>query len=261
MLRAMVSFLFAFAVGDGSAGPGIDPPRPERNPPFVISAQVGLASLVSLSDNQLMKMADLLHTLAVSEAASTGEWERIRPALEVVSRRAVPALNWFALPDGAYWSVQAGKEAGNLSGRAYFPKVLAGETIIGDLVVSTATRNPVAIVAVPVVGADGKTVGVLGASVYLDELSRRIQEEMGLDRSTIFYSFDATPLVALNWDPELIFLRPMESDEAELPSAFAHMLERESGELRYRFRGETRSVLFRKSPVTGWWYVFGVREN
>lgn len=265
-MKPILSFLCAFAVGPRIAmaadapGPGANPIRSETNPPFEVSGGVALASLMSLSDNHLMKMADLLHTLALSEAVRTGEWERIRPALEVVSRRSVPALNWFALPDGSYWSVQKGEEAGNLSGRAYFPKVLAGKTVVGELVVSTATRKPVAIVAAPVTGADQKIVGVLGASVYLDQMSQRIQKEMRLDPSTIFYSFDETPLIALNWDPGLIFFRPMESEEAETTEVFAQMLERESGAVRYRFRGGERSVLFRKSPVTGWWYALGVRE-
>lgn len=228
---------------------------------FSVSGEVALASLMSLGDGQLKQMADLLHTFAITEAARSGKWERIRAGLEVVSERAVPALNWFALPDGSYWSVQNGKEPGNLSGRAYFPRALAGETVIGELVVSTATQRPVAIVAVPVEGTEGQVVGVLGASVYLDRLSRKIKQQLALGPESIFFSFDATRLVGLNWDPELIFLRPMESDEPQLSKAFGYMRERERGLVRYRFRGEMRSVLFRRSPVTGWWYAFGVREN
>lgn len=32
----------------------------------------------------------------------------------------------------------------------------------------------------------------------------------------------------------------------------------EAGSLTYDFRGRQRSVVYRKSPVTGWSYVFGI---
>lgn len=40
---------------------------------------------------------------------------------------------------------------------------------------------------------DKTVVGVLGSSVYLDQLSTRLEREMDLDNLMIFYSFDAQP--------------------------------------------------------------------
>lgn len=117
-----------------------------------VKGGVALASLMSLSDGHLQKMADSLQLLGLSDVAHSADWEQIEDPLAEVAKRNVPALNWFALPDGSYWSVQHGKENTNLSTRAYFPKVLSGQTVIGDLIVSKATGNAIAIVAVPVVG-------------------------------------------------------------------------------------------------------------
>jgi hypothetical protein len=225
---------------------------------FDLKGDVALSSLMSLSDGHLKKMAEAFLILRDTEAGRSADWRRLRGPLAALARNNVPALNWFALPDGSYWSVQHGKEAANLSPRAYFSKLLAGQTVIGDLVVSKATGKPVAIVAVPVFGAGGVITGVLGASVYLDKLGEIIDREMDLDETMIFYSFDHSSLVALDWDPHLIFVQPRESGEADLARAFEEMLGKERGLVCYRFRGKQRTVMFRKSPVTHWWYAFGI---
>ncbi len=200
-----------------------------------------------------------MQILAASPEAQSADWQKIRPALARVGQQNVPALNWFALPDGSYWSVQEGKAPRNLSTRAYFPRLLAGNRVVGDLVVSKATGRSVAIVAVPVVRPDGTVAGALGASVYLDQLGARLEREMALDDTMIFYSFDAQPLVGLDWDPGLIFVDPTRlAGQEDLARAIREMMTRTGGESSYLFRGKRRTVLFRKSPVTGWWYAFGL---
>ncbi len=233
---------------------------PNAGAGFSVDGQVGLHSLIALSDGHLQKMADTLTILASTEAARSAEWERIRAPLEEVARLNVEGLNWFALPDGTYWNLDEGLAEGNLADREYFPRVLAGKAVLGDLVVSRATGRSVAIVAVPVYGADGEeVVGVLGASVYLDELSQRLEREMRLQPEQIFFSLDATALVGLHADPELIFLHPLEEEgEPELQRAVREMLSLEEGQVSYSFRDRRRMVLYRQSPVTGWWYGFGV---
>lgn len=223
-----------------------------------VSMEIALASLQSLADGHLQKMADSMHVLATSEAARSGDWARINGPYSELAKRNVQALNWFALPDGSYWSLQDGKEPGNLAGRDYFPRVLAGETIVGRLVYSTATGKPVAIVAVPVAGADGSIAGVLGASVYLDALSELLRDEMAIDEGQVFFSFDGAGIVALNWDPDLIFFEPRKSGDEGVTRAFDEMLSARQGRVSYTFRDAERTVVFRHSALTGWWYAFGL---
>jgi hypothetical protein len=42
--------------------------------------------------------------------------------------------------------------------------------------------------------------------------------------------------------------------------AFTEMLAGQEGAVTYDFRGSRRTVLYRRSPVTGWWYGFGSRQ-
>lgn len=234
-----------------------DRPQPTPGPEIVISGGVALASLVALSDAYLQKLADCFTLFASTTEARSADWETIQTPLGAIAERNVSALVWFALPTGRYWSVQQGESSGNLWDRDYFQHVLAtGETVIGTLVVSKATGKSSAIVAVPIRGDGGAVVGVLGASVALDELSDRLEEEMAFGENAIFYSFDATPLLALEWDSQLTFVDPF-SFGPEIRAAFEYMLSRDEGTVRYRFRNQWRTVIFKRSQVTGWWYAFG----
>jgi methyl-accepting chemotaxis protein len=231
-----------------------------RAPAFTVDGQVALHSLMTLGDLHLQKMADELHILATTDGARSADWERIRAPLAEIAGMNVSALNWFALPDGSYWSVQEGRAEGTLSDRPYWTRVLAGQTVIGDLVVSRATGRNVAIVAVPVRGSGNSVVGVLGGSVHLDSLSSRIKQEMQLEPHHLFYSLDAEPLVGLHIDPETIFLHPLEEGDPEVDRAMREILSGDAGAVSYSFRGTHRDVLYRRSPVTGWWYVFGMLQ-
>lgn len=121
-----------------------DPPSVDPGQGFHVHADIALSSLQSLADGRLLKMADSMHMLAASEAARSADWDRIKGPFAELAKRNAAALNWFALPDGSYWSLRDGKAPGNLSSRDYFPRVLAGETVLGRLVYSTATGKPVA---------------------------------------------------------------------------------------------------------------------
>jgi hypothetical protein len=139
-----------------------------------------------------------------------GKWERIRELLAKLARTNVAAVYWFALPDGSYWTLDSGRVTGNLADRPYFPRLLAGQTVVGDLVVSRSTGSNTAIVAVPVHKNDNKLAGALGCSVHLDSLSALVKQQRGgLEPGLLFYAINSQPLVAINSNPELIFLDPL----------------------------------------------------
>ena len=236
-------------------------PVRDTSPAFVVDGRIALHSFVSLSDGHLQKLADALSLLASTDAVRSREWARIRGPLADAKRLNVPATVWFALPNGTYWTVAQGRVAENLADRPYFPRVLAGETVIGNLVVSRSTKRNSAIIAVPVRGRDSSVIGVLGASVNLESLAALLRQEMGgMPAGLLFYAIDAQPLGALNSDSSLIFTEPMKLGDEGMRRAFTEMLSNQQGVVTYAFRGSRRTVLYRKSPVTGWWYGFGVTQ-
>jgi hypothetical protein len=236
---------------------GCDNNAPTEPQDFVVEGRVALASLVALSDGHLQQVANHFQVLAATEDARSADWQRIKGALAAVEQVNVSGLFWFARADGSYWSVDQGQAAGNLTDRAYWPRLMAGQVVMGDLVASKATGKCSAIVAVPVRGENGTIVAVLGASVYLDSLSLLLKREIDLQPNQIFFSVDATPIGALQDDPEQIFLDPYDLGEPELEAAIREMLAESEGVVNYSFRGKERTVLYRKSTVSGWWYAFG----
>lgn len=228
-------------------------------PAFTVDGRVALHALMSLSDAHLQELADLYAALAATDAARSGQWERIRAPLAQVARLSVPAVHWFARPDGSYWTLERGRADSSLADRSYFPRLLAGKTVIGDLVVSRSSSRNSAIVAVPVRATDGSVVGVLGSSVHLDSLAALVRRELGgLTGPFVFFAIDSTPLGALNSDPALIFAEPMKLGDEGMTRAFREMLAGREGAVTYDFRGGRRTVLYHRSPVTGWWYGFGI---
>jgi hypothetical protein len=228
-------------------------------PTITIEDRVALASLITISDGHLIKIADEFKLLSTRKEVVAGDWVKIKELLAKVSAGNVQALMWFAHPSGKYRTVQQDLVNANIKSRPYFSRVMAGKTVVGDLVVSKSTGKNVTVVAVPVFKGK-RVVGVLGCSVYLDKLSERIKGEMELPANMIFYSFDATPLLALVWDQGLIFSQPKDLGE-EVDKAFREMLNKDQGAVTYSFRGKTRNVIFKKSPVTSWWYAIGLLQG
>jgi hypothetical protein len=234
----------------------------ESTPAFTVDGRIALHSLMSISDAHILKLADVLKIFATTDAVRSGNWERIRAPFAELARMNVPAVYWFVRPDGTYWTLDQGRITKKLSDREYFPRLLAGKTVIGQLVVSRSTYRNTAIVAVPVHGQGNSIIGALGCSVHLDSLSALIRNEMGVvEDGLFFYSFDAKPLVALHSDPTIIFIEPMKQEDEGLQQAFREMLSGKEGVVKYIFRGIRRTVLYCKSPVTGWWYGLGMMER
>jgi methyl-accepting chemotaxis protein len=164
---------------------------------------------------------------------------------------------WYAHPDGTYWTVDGGLQSGSLADRPYFKRVLAGSTVIGELVVSRSTNRPVAVVAVPVTGAKGVVDGVLGASIYLQPLSELLAREMNAGPEFIFWAIDGNGIIAIHSDASNIFTDPS-AMSPELKNVTAEMLANESGTATYTFRGHKRTVIYRRSVLTNWHFGFGV---
>lgn len=263
-LRFLGAFLFcALMVLNSTAQHGESPEYSAYPAPvFTVDAQLALHALMSLSDAHLKKVADEFTLLATTDEMRAGKWERIREPLARLARRNIPAVYWFALPDGSYWTLDSGRVSGSLADRAYFPRLLAGQTVLGDLVVSRSTGRNTAIVAVPVRRNDNKLAGAIGCSIHLDSLSTLVKQELGgLPADLIFFSINSHPLAALNSNPELIFLDPLTQEDPGMKEAFRTILSTQEGVVTYTFRGARRTVLYRKSPLTGWWYAFGKVEQ
>jgi hypothetical protein len=249
MIRILAAFLaFSIACVTGAVA---------QTTTISVDGNVALSSLISLADNHIADMANTLETLAKTPAAASGDWSQIEPSLKEAAAVNVPAVVFYAAADGTYWTVSGGKQTATLSDRAYFKRALAGQRTIGELLASRSTGKAVAIVAIPIVGANGAITGAFGGSIYVDQLSTLLVNEMHVGAGMVFWALDQHGVIALHSDTSNVFVEPAKMSPA-LQRVTAHMLAHESGQETYAYRGQTRTILYRKSPLTGWTYGFGV---
>ena len=174
--------------------------KPER----LIDIKVALSELTALAECPIQGMANALSVVAEAQEIQSLDWAKMKPLLAAVQERFGPATVWYARPDGSYFSVDKGLTDKNLKDRPYFAKVMAGELSIGELVVSRSTGGNTVITAVPI-KRDGKVVGVLGASVYLDKLAQKIKKTTTLPEGVVYYALDSKGQVALHSQEGRIF--------------------------------------------------------
>ena len=133
--------------------------------------QALLSAIASLADAHLLQTRQTLEILARTAEVQSGQWELMKPLVSASVPTTMPQLLWFAQTDGTYYTSAEGLADRKLSDRAYFPKLMAGESVCGDLVVSKSTGKKSVIIALPVKKND-LLVGGIGASIFVDDLSQ-----------------------------------------------------------------------------------------
>jgi len=225
---------------------------------LTIDGRVGVAAVVALADAHIQGMVRHLKLLAMTEEVRSGRWERMVGLLTKFKEGQIPAVVFYALPDGSYYTVEKGKTDLNIKDRAYFPKVMAGQTTIGDLVVSRSTGKKVMVTTVPVRNGN-EIVGALGAAVYLDKLSEILTRELQLPSNMVLYAIDGKQgTTALHSVTRLIFEDPTRQKSETLTKAVKEMLSKEEGVVTYEFEGKRKTAYFKTSPLTGWRFALAV---
>ena len=218
--------------------------------------QALLSAVGALADAHLSQTLQTLEVLARTAEVQSAQWERMERLVGASLPPMLPQMLWFALPDGIYYTSAAGRAGEKLNDRPYFPKLMAGEAVIGDLVISKSTGQKSTIIAVPV-KQDGQVVGGIGASIFVDDLSRLLNERLRLPAGSLFYALNADGLTAFHIDPKLDFVDPRQLQSPSLETAVGTILSQVSGEVTYEFNNSPRRVYFNTSSLTGWRVAFG----
>ena len=226
-------------------------PQASIKPERLVDIKVAFSALSALAECRIKSMFDALSVAAESQDIQSLDWARMKPLLAAVQARFGPANVWFARPDGSYFTVEKGLTDKNLKDRAYFPKVIAGETSVGELVISRATGGNTVIAAVPI-KKDGKVIGMLGASIYLEKLAQEIKRAAPMPAGVVFYALDSNGQIALHTQEGLIFQEATQLGGPSLTAAVKHMLANRDGVVTYEFAGGRQTALFQTSALTGW---------
>ncbi len=222
----------------------------------IADLQTHLNSFAAIAEGHVADVLRNLKLIAMTQEAQSGKWENMKPLLTELSKSGIKAASvWFVLPDGSYYNTEKDLTGQNLRDRAYFPKLMAGEDVAGNLVVGKTTGKRSAIVATPI-KRNGRIIGGLGAALDVQEISGMINAEMGLPENMIFYALDQSGQAALHRNPELLFTYPSNMGSPSLKEKAREMVSKPSGAVSYDFNGK-RTVVFKKYPMTGWTFAMG----
>jgi hypothetical protein len=215
-----------------------------------------LSALTGLVDENLAHVRHTLELLAQCAEVRSGQWDKMQGIIQAAPLSNLPQVVWFVLPDGAYYTSEKGLVSQKLNDRPYFPILMAGQRVMGDLVVSKSTGKKSIIVAVPV-QRNGKVIGGVGASIFVDDLSQALNSILKIPDDLVFYGLSPSGLTAFHRDPKLDFVDPREQKSETLKKAAEIILAEKSGEVTYEYSGTTRRMFFTTSPLTGWRIVLG----
>ncbi len=166
-------------------------------------AQVAANAAVGLTETYVEGLIRTMVVLAATAPVKADDWDGMFGLLEAFQEASLPMATWFLLPDGSYYTVDEGEASANLSDRAYFPVVMSGQIATGYFLVSRSTGKVSMVSAVPVT-SDGRVVGALGVSLFLDSFSAAIGEDLALPEGVVFYAATPEGQIALHSDPDLL---------------------------------------------------------
>ncbi len=227
----------------------------------VTKRQADMRSLLNaysaFADDYFSSIIRGLRLLASTGEVKSGKWDVMEGLLTEFDKSGIAtAAVWYAMPDGGYYTVEKGLTGENLSDRPYFPGLVKGREVAGELVISRSTGKRAAVFAVPVRTGDEIT-GALGVSLSVEGVSRLLNEKMGLPPDLVFYALDTKGQASLHEKPELLFAYPSDMGSETLNEAVKKMMSESEGVVNYEFQGK-KTVYFKKSPLTGWVYALGV---
>jgi len=240
-----------FGVAQSSAGTAV---------PAEEDANSLLSAFMSYTDLRIYSVQRSLEILAATSEVKSDNWSNMKDLLKGYQESDEGFIVWFVRPDGTYYTADKGLMDKSLKDRIYFPDLMAGRKITGTLVISKATGQRSAIIAVPV-EVDGKVVGAVGMSLFLDRLSEQVNATLDLRPGVTFFALAPNGLTTLNRKTDRHFLDPREQGSETLKRAATEMLAGTSGKTTYEFDNVTKNAMYRTSALTGWKFAIAFRAT
>ncbi len=135
----------------------------------------------------------------------------------------------------------------DLSQRDYFQQLLStGTPVVSNMVLGSSDQKPVFTCCIPLL-RDGKVVGVLMAAVTSEYLSTKFIAPVKVGSEGYAYVLDRTGMVIAHRDASLIMKANINQFEWG-----KKMVTLKNGAYDYDWKGDSKTVAFNTSPVSGW---------
>lgn len=227
----------------------------------LLTSVLTVNAYMGLVEEYLIGVLRTEKVIAASSEAQSLKWDSIKNLLYKFSQDlSTDATVWFVMPDGSYYSTESGGlTQQNLKDRDYFPRLMAGENILGDLVISKSTGHRSVIVATPVRGNE-KIIAGIGVSIRIRLLSELISTRIKFPDNTYFYALTPDAKITLHKYADRMFKQVSDVGDEALESEFKKVLNGDQGFFDYKLKGKAMSSIFQKSSLLNW-YFFIAQEK
>ena len=182
--------------------------------PDAFDGAFGVRSVAVLAETYVKCLIDAMHVMTATDEMKSGDWTRMKPLLAQFEESELSYNAWFLRPDGSYYKVATDLATANLADRTYFPRVMSGETTLGDLVLSRSTGRKSMVLTAPV-DVGGQIIGALGVTLYLDDFSNLLNSKLQFPAGISFYAHNEIGEISLHTNPARL-LEPIASAAVQL---------------------------------------------
>ncbi|WCN36312.1 methyl-accepting chemotaxis protein [Aneurinibacillus uraniidurans] len=152
----------------------------------------------------------------------------------------------------------------SIADRAYFPKVMAGETVISDPLVARGDgTTQIVLIVQPILDENKHVIGSIGGTVLLKDMFSLVGNSP-LGENSMYYMLTADGTVITHPKKEYILKRNVTRDEqnADLKKILTEQaLKQEKGNAKYIDENGTHFVFFQRVKGSNWVFVSEVSEK
>jgi len=251
-MKMVISALFVFILASNAWAA-----ETLENPPTAVP-KTTLNAASHYLDSLFMNTLTSLELIASTPEAKSGDWKGIKRYLKQLEA-VTPGVYFYVLPDGNYYSVALDYTNLNISNRGYFKSLFDGNRVMGFPIYSRSSGKKSALMAAPIM-KDGKVIGALGASVFLDEMHDKLNRELALPEEYTWFALNGDGLMMLDDSSDFIFMNALTQGSESLRDAVSQALKHESGPVQYMLESP-RHGDYQKLPNMEWWMFLAKIEG
>lgn len=199
-------------------------------------------------DGRISEIAILANEPLITAGANTAKLSYLA---DEIQRNRLYETFFIADQKGDY--IITSGTPGNVSDRDYYKKVMQGETVVSDPVVSRATGKTVIVVAAPI-KKEGKVVGLLGGTVSIDDISKRIAA-LKVGKTGYAYMVQGDGLMIAHPSKDVVMQLNTIKDsglDPKFKEAMQKVVKGEMGLSRYTFEGVDKYVAYHPVAYSNW---------
>ncbi|QEK11114.1 methyl-accepting chemotaxis protein [Crassaminicella thermophila] len=214
-------------------------------------AQSKTDKLVALADDKIHEWRSMITLLSLTDVVKNMDLNALKKFVSD-NKEAFKDFETIIISDKYGKYLSSNGQGGNIIDRAYFPKVMAGQTVISKPIISKSTGNPIVVVAAPIKNDSGNVIGLIGGTVNLSVITDIVNAEK-LGDTGYAYMIDQEGIVMAHPKKEMILkynaLQKGSTSQKELTKK---MIKSKTGVEYYEFEGKRKIAVYAPLHSVGW---------